>query len=609
MKQALFSIKTVFRAAPMMAAVMALLVISNGALGPLLAFLIKSIIDEVSTQSRWQYIGCYLLLFICTMLLMKLREVLEELIKVRFVHKIREKIVPELFSAFENMPYEYLENQDTVNLISRIGSAPEVMLYDIYHNMLFLPNLAVSLIGYSLIYLELGVLFFLLLSAAGIFTGVVSAKIYKENNKLRINQSGMKKHTSYLSGLITSRKAAAELRLYEAHEYLNELWRDEEKTMFNERRLLILRQQGLRVCTILCELCFMAVVMAMSLNMYRADEITYGSLVSLISQIPSVLQIVTWYIPFVYNSCKDNMVRTGEFLKLYSYCNSAGSAGNAAMMPAAERDEISSIEFKNVYFRYPGSTDDVLRGVSFTMDKNKKYALVGENGAGKSTIIKLLLGLYVPSSGTILFDGINAEFFTKEQRAKMVSAVFQENVMFEMSLKENIGIGNPEELWNTDEIMEAVQRTDIDKIRSQDTLEKTVGKLFEDGLEFSDGEKRKIVTARGLFAKTDFTVLDEPTSSLDPLSEVRFYEEILQNYKDKSCIIISHRLGCAKLSDVIFVLADGVIKEQGTHGELMDKNGRYAAMFQAQAKWYSDDFSSEQLIRSENNMEGTHEHI
>lgn len=586
MRRIYFTFRTVFSAAPFSASLMCIVVILNGIWGPVTAYLIQKMIDEISENRNITVITIYLICFIVAMLLLNLRELTEELIKINLVQKIRNKIMPTLFCAFETMPYHYIEDNEVTALISRIGSSPETKLYDSFHNMLFVPNLIFSLIGYSYIYIHLGVAFYIALVTAGIIIGLVSAKIYKLGDKLRIDQSKTKKYTSYISELLTSKKAAAELRVYQANEYLNQKWYTQEMKMLQERKNTIYKQQGLRLATIACELCFMAFIVLTSLYVYRSKMITFGLLVALISQIGSVLNIITWYIPYIYNSVKDNMVQTEELFTLLSY----GKDETEAKEDIEIENDLAEIEFREVYFKYPGTEEYVLKGTSFVLSKGKKYALIGENGTGKSTIVKLLLGLYTPDKGEILFNGIEGEKLTREQRVHYITAVFQENTIFEMSVRENIGIGCVDKMNNTQEILTRISDTGIEKIMAADTIDKTIGRLFEEGLEFSDGEKRKLVTARGLLSESTFVILDEPTSSLDPMAEVNFYNTILHHYKEKSYLIISHRLGCAKLADVIFVLSDGRITESGTHDQLMEKESLYKKMFVLQSAWYKEDF-------------------
>ena len=245
-----------------------------------------------------------------------------------------------------------------------------------------------------------------------------------------------------------------------------------------------------------------------------------------------------------------------------------------------------TISFDHVSFRYIGGKEDALKNVSITLETGKKLSLVGENGAGKSTFIKLLVRMYEPSSGRILLDGVDIREYPIKEYLKLFSAVFQDYQLLRFTLKENLEFGKPHipEKFN-----DAMRKAGFSE--RLETLPKGADAYFRswfasDGINFSGGEMQKIAIARAIYKDAPIMVLDEPTAALDPMAEFEIYNNFNEMVKDKTTIYISHRLSSCQFCDNIAVFEDGKLTQYGNHRELADKPGKYAEMFQAQAKYY-----------------------
>lgn len=241
------------------------------------------------------------------------------------------------------------------------------------------------------------------------------------------------------------------------------------------------------------------------------------------------------------------------------------------------------IEFDNVSFKYPGSERYVLNNLSFIIEPGEKIAMVGANGAGKSTIIKLMLGLYKPSKGKILINGKNISELSTSYLRKVFSVVFQDYGCYHFTIRENIAFGDLSKLCNDEELYKALRLAQADEIINLDT---PLGKLEEGGIDFSGGEWQRMAIARGCISNSQFIILDEPTASLDPIAESKLYQRFSDVIKDRGCILISHRLGSVKIADRIIVIKDGCVFESGTHNQLMEEKGYYAEMFEKQSSWF-----------------------
>lgn len=248
-----------------------------------------------------------------------------------------------------------------------------------------------------------------------------------------------------------------------------------------------------------------------------------------------------------------------------------------------------TIEYRNVTFSYPGTERKVLDNVSVKIMPGEKISIVGMNGAGKSTFIKLLCRLYKVDSGEILIDGVNVNDYTYCEYLKLLSIVFQDFMLVNFSIKENIALGKSNEILD-DEIIPLIKRVGLaDKVASLPMGVRTpVFKYYDkSGFEPSGGEQQKIAIARALYKDAPIVILDEPTAALDPVSEAEIYEQFNDMVSGKTAIFISHRLSSCRFCDRILVFENGKIVENGTHEELVKMaDGIYATMYQTQAQYY-----------------------
>jgi ATP-binding cassette, subfamily B, bacterial len=252
------------------------------------------------------------------------------------------------------------------------------------------------------------------------------------------------------------------------------------------------------------------------------------------------------------------------------------------------------VTFENVTFNYPDGRM-ALDGVSFTINSGERVALVGENGAGKSTIVKLIARLYEPTSGTIYVDDIPLQQLDLHTWRKRISVVWQDFCRYQLSVAENIEVGNLDASQNQIKLEEAAKHSDAHEFitQLQEGYDTKLGKQF-DGTELSGGQWQKLALARAFFRDGDIVILDEPTSSLDPRSEQAIYEKFATLSVGKSVLLVTHRLASVTMTDKIIVLKQGRVIESGRHQELMNLNGEYADLFTIQAESY---VKSSQLLQ------------
>jgi len=245
------------------------------------------------------------------------------------------------------------------------------------------------------------------------------------------------------------------------------------------------------------------------------------------------------------------------------------------------------IEFRNVTFSYPNSKSKALKNLSFKIKSGENVALVGKNGAGKTTIVKLLCRFYDVSSGEILINGVNIKEVDLKDWYKYLGTLFQEFIKYDFSVKENITLGKTENFDQKKMVFAAKQSgADIFINELPNKYDQVLGKQFKDAVELSIGQWQKIAIARAFYEEAPVLILDEPTSAIDAETEYKIFRNLDREYKNKSLLLISHRFSTVRNADRILVLDNGEIVEEGTHDELLNKKGEYAVMFNKQAIGY-----------------------
>lgn len=258
---------------------------------------------------------------------------------------------------------------------------------------------------------------------------------------------------------------------------------------------------------------------------------------------------------------------------------------------SGEKPDLSrevSIEFRDVSFRYEESGEDILSHLSFHIEAGEKIALVGNNGAGKTTIVKLICGFYMPTEGDVLVNGISTRDYDMDEYGKLISPVFQDGFMTAFTVAMNIA-GGEEEQIDVKRVRQCLEKAAIwEQIDSLEEKEDTyiTQTLEREGVNFSGGELQKLLIARALYKDGKCLILDEPTSALDSIAESRIYEQYNEMTKEKTSIFISHRLASTRFCDEILFLEKGKVAERGTHEELITQNGAYAKMFEIQSHYY-----------------------
>ena len=347
--------------------------------------------------------------------------------------------------------------------------------------------------------------------------------------------------------------------------------------------------------TVVCNEVLNIFIYVLAIGKAYAKEISVGNVVVYINSIQSFIQSIIALV-----GMSGGIIGHGAlmkpFLELLDMEEELPEV-KGEMVPL----DFQELTFDHVYFRYPGQEQWVLEDVSFTLKKNQKMALVGENGAGKSTLIKLICRLYEPNQGFIKINGVDVQKFDKRQYWDMIGAVFQDFSLPALELGNVISCKSNFDEQKQRAILHKVGM-DTWLLKGGITFDRCVYNDFSDnGIEISGGESQKIAIARAVYKDAPIIILDEPTAALDPISEASIYRDFHEICKDKSCVFISHRLYSCKICDVILVLHNGRLIQQGTHEELLCYAGKYKELWDSQAGLYSETEQNKngKMIRNE----------
>ncbi len=489
-----------------------------------------------------------------------------------------------------NLSYQYIEDNDTCNLIYRVRDNCVDYFDEGYTNVINSLALFIKLASLMVIIFRASVVSGLVILVIVYPLLYLAMKTGKANYVLEQDAETTKRKYQYIFSVLTGKETANERNLFGFSKQMTERYNrlfdaafEKEATIINKRYA---NMKSGSIITLIVSICIMAIMLP---RLFR-NEISAGLYIGLAGAVLDLIQSMSWQLA----GMMQNYAKLNQFFDDYNRYmelgEQAGAEEEPEQMPAADEP---SLAFRDVSFRYPGTDRYILKNCSFTLAGGCSYAVVGENGAGKTTIAKLIMGLYGGYEGDILINGRNVKDYSYGELKGLVAAVFQDFARYELSVKENIGIGRiphysraGSEEKEIENICDELHMTDW--IRSfPDGFDTMLGKLEEGGVDLSGGQWQKIAIARLLYSKAPINILDEPTAAMDAVAESKIYELFQQLNMGKFNILITHRMGAARIADEILVLQNGAVAEQGKHDRLMSiENGVYRKMYESQRQWY-----------------------
>jgi ATP-binding cassette, subfamily B, bacterial len=398
-------------------------------------------------------------------------------------------------------------------------------------------------------------------------------------------QTPAKRQMDYLRQVAGSREGAKELKLFNLKDYLTNRFTKLSQAIYEEN--VALSRKKLLAGGLLGVIATLGYYGAYAFVIWRAVTGNYDNigefyyLTNAIIQASSNLQQVF----STASGIADQALFLTDLLAFFEMKPTVVSKPDGALIPRPIR---RGFEFRNVSFAYPGTTRRVLSNFNFTLEPGQRIALIGENGQGKTTVVKLITRLYDPTEGQILLDGIDLREYKLEDLHHEIGVIFQDFMRYEMTARENISVGRVESEHSQMEIESAAHKSLAESVIAKlpGGYDQMLGRRFETGVELSGGEWQRVALARAYLRDAQLLVLDEPTAALDARSELEVFERFAELTTGKMALLISHRFSTVRMADRIVVLEGGKLVEEGTHPQLMALGGRYASMFEMQAASY-----------------------
>jgi ABC-type multidrug transport system fused ATPase/permease subunit len=544
---------------------------------------IKNVLDIINNGEPIRVVVPSLVWFFVVILFQESGSCLDSIITIMLKRDMDRGFTGRIAAKYRAIDYSYFEDPAAADAMSRMGHEPQYRILEIYQRSLESISMLVSIIGTSLVIARVSPLFSLLFFVFVVAVMLLDTKAIKDMNTMFSNQSPQERELDYLSGLLEQKDPVFELKLFGSVRYILDKWKRINRQVLSERLATTLKAERYCAVSFLLIVVWTVFVFVYLLDSLSAHRISIDVFIAVIISLNAVLNLsdsLSWTFSEALRKC--------IFMKYYDEFMRFSNEADAAR--ALESPEDPDIEFSHVSFTYPGTDQEILHDVSFTMAKGRRIALVGENGAGKSTIIKLLVRLYKPSRGAILINGVNLNDIPRDGIRTLFSAVFQDYAFYSLSLRENTAFGDIAKLNDDGELRKALAMGMAGDLVSLSPrgLDTNLGKIEDDGIDLSGGQKQRLAISRACAGNGAFIILDEPTAAMDPAAESRLYETFAEIMKNRGCVMVSHRLASARLADRIILIDKGRIAESGSHGELMERNGLYAFMYRKQAEWYEE---------------------
>jgi len=397
-------------------------------------------------------------------------------------------------------------------------------------------------------------------------------------------QTPVRRQMDYLRVLGASKESAKELKLFGLSSFFVRSYSDLSDLIYGQNMTLARRR--FRAGTLLSLLSATGYYLAYAYVVYRTvmGGLSVGSMTFLAGAIAGASTNIQ-NIFSTFSNIADQSLFLTDLLGLFAVRPKIQSAPNALSAPRPIRD---GFEFRNVTFAYPGTTRLILDRMNFRLEPGERVALIGSNGQGKTTIVKLLTRLYDPAGGQILLDGVDLREYSIEDLCREIGVIFQDFMRYEMSAADNIGIGRIESRHELPKLQHAARKSLAEAVieRLPKCYEQMLGRRFEGGVDLSGGEWQKIALARAYLRDAQLLILDEPTASLDARSEHEVFQRFADLTRGKMALLVSHRFSTVRMADRIIVLEGGSIAEEGSHSRLIALGGLYSEMFELQAAGY-----------------------
>ncbi|MTI49025.1 ABC transporter ATP-binding protein [Sporosalibacterium faouarense] len=526
-------------------------------------------IVEVSTSKSNKFMEI-IIIYVAVNIFIQLIKSLNNYVTSKHQLKLEYKMSMDILNKCKFLGLKDFENSEIYNTLSRAKIEGQTKVYIAYRNILSIITQIASIISVAAIILSWNSYIFLLAFITPIISTLINTRIGYRNYKMRMERMNEVRKTTYINYLLTNNIACKEIKTYNVGSYLvNTFSKIKRKIQSQDLHITKIRTIWSMGLGLIDELISLFIIFKI-VEMAMLGRILVGDTVAYIDSISIIQSNVSRFLKSLSEIYSD-ILYVEEFYKLLDL------EVKDDYEIGIEIQEIREIEFKDVSYTYQGANNYTLSNINISICRGELIGIVGENGSGKTTFIKLLCGFYDNYKGEILINGIELRDINTNSLRKCMGIIFQDFNKYELTLRENIGFGNLDEIYNDNKILMSLEEVALkEKIgKFPNHLETQMGKWF-DGEELSRGQWQRIALSRTFMRDADVYVLDEPTSSLDPISEKQIFSLAREKSKDKIGIFITHRVeNIAEMNPKVIVFSEGRIIASGSNNELIENCEEY----------------------------------
>lgn len=584
-KNCLWVVKQVFRCAPGLSVFVVFFEVSVALFRPFQIIITQRIIDYANSyiQSGTQLTELIIwgvMLVTILILWVTFQQAEGYLIKVPLKKKLVTRYAPQVLNKLESIPYSFFEDEGSNDTLERVAKDPVQLLLTCFYRInisffsMFSVAATVALIFTYSIWLGLGVIALTIpMSFLINKSGLIEYSAWEDNTIYRRREKDLRQ-------LVADKHAVYEMSVFDSGDYVQNKWYSYQTQLYKTIKSAMIKKFGTDMLYEMLYVVYTVFAGGLTIASFLKGSFTIGQLAAIFDS----MHTISTKLARSSRSIEDVITYSSRCELLKSFMSIRDKA------KSHEKTNGFDIVFSHVYFTYPNTDREILHDVNIRIKQGERIAFVGENGSGKSTIIKLLCGLYPVTHGKIFIGGCDVSTMSEKSRYEFISVLFQDFQPYNITIRENTAIGSIDKMHDDKALIKALKDADFYKKLAEcpNGLDTMLGKLTEDGVDLSRGQWQRLAMSRAFVSQAAFVALDEPTSALDPIAESRMYESFAKIFKDRGTIMVSHRLASAKMADRIFVIDGGRIVEEGNHDKLMEYGGLYKQMFERQASWYEE---------------------